>query len=535
MKKLKAILALVLVAALMLTLFAACGNSEQADDPGTGGQTGGNETGGNETGGNETGGQTGEIDYGEEEDEEMATIEFYFFDLRMTGADYGEHVVEAINEITEERINTHVNITYMVIGDWTTKVQLAIGGGEQVDVMGFQAGNGISTMYTNTMAMDITDYMQQYAPETLELLADFLGPYTYDGRLYGLPTYRNFCANGYIIMRKDILEEVGMLELGENLSTWSDFETILAAVNEKYAGTGLYPISKGAGGTVISGNGTAVGGDNFSEHLRWDILGDATGMVFSDNDGNVGLYPAMPEYEAELQMVKEWYDNGWVYPDSTIIDTHGDELMKQGVAFATVQGSEVGIEVVKSSSIGYEVVCPMRYEGMITTGQLTSWGIGVPITAEEPEAACKFLNLMYTDAEIMNLLIWGVEGVDYTMQDDQVVLNPNGGYYQADFLIGNNTLLKPLYGNGADFFDNVAKINESAYRSPYLGFSLATGELDLVISQITAVTDQYLQSLCCGEYTPEAYQAYLAALEAAGVQDYLDEVQTQLDDWLAAH
>ena len=398
--------------------------------------------------------------------------------------------------------------------------------------MAFCAGNGISTMYTNTMAMDITDYMQEYAPETLELLNDFLGPYTYEGRLYGLPTYRNYCANGYVIMRKDILEEIGMLEQGENLSSWSELEEIMAAVAEQYAGTGLYPMAKGAGGTVVSGNGTLTV-DEFDETIRWDILGDAISMVRTDEEGNVSLYPAAPEFEQELEMVAEWYDNGWIYPDSTIIDTHGDELMKQGVAFATVQGSEVGIETVKESSIGYAVVCPMRYEGMITTGQLTSWGIGVPITSEEPEAACKFLNMMYTDERIMNLLIWGVEGTDYTMQDDQVVLNENGGYYQADFLIGNNTLLKPLYGNGADFFDQVAKINEEAYRSPYLGFALATEELDLVISQITAVNDQYQQSLCCGEYTPESYQAYLDALDAAGVQDYLNEIQTQLSAWLA--
>ena len=527
MKKGKAILALVLIAALLLTLFAACGQSEEPSNSNTGDQTGGNETGG------ETGGNNGEIDYGEDEDEEMANIEFYFFDLRMTGADYGEHVVEAINAITEEKINTHVNITYMVIGDFLTKVQLAIGGGEQVDVISLAVTSTIATMYTNTMLTDITDYMQQYGAETLELMADYLGPYTYGDRLYGIPTYRNYCTNSYIIMRKDILEEIGMLEQAENISTWSEYEEIMAAVTEKYAGTGLYATAKGAGTSVLAN--TSIGGDNFSDILRYDTLGDATGMVRSDNDGHIMLSVAQPEYEAGLQMVREWYDNGWVYPDSSITDAHGDELMKQGVAFSTLQGSETGIETVKSTSIGYEVICPMMTEGIISTSTLTSWGVGVPITAEEPEAACKFINLLYTDPEIMNLLIWGVEGVDYEMVDGQVQQPADGGYYyQADFLIGNNTLLKPLYGNGADFFDKVARINEEADRSPYLGFALETGELELLTSQITAVTDQYSQSLACGEYTAEAYQEYLSKLEAAGVQDYLDAVQSQLDAWLAA-
>ena len=58
-------------------------------------------------------------------------------------------------------------------------------------------------------------------------------------------------------------------------------------------------------------------------------------------------------------------------------------------------------------------------------------------------------------------------------------------------------------------------------------------QLELLTSQITAVTDQYSQSLLSGLYTPESYQEYLNALDAAGVQDYLDAVQSQLDAWLA--
>lgn len=57
----------------------------------------------------------------------------------------------------------------------------------------------------------------------------------------------------------------------------------------------------------------------------------------------------------------------------------------------------------------------------------------------------------------------------------------------------------------------------------------------MYVSQISAVTDQYQQTLQCGGYTPELYQEYLSKLDTAGVQDYLAAVQTQLDAWIAAH
>ncbi len=257
-------------------------------------------------------------------------------------------------------------------------------------------------------------------------------------------------------------------------------------------------------------------------------------MVYTDDDGNVSLLQATAGYETEVKMMRQWMDNGWVYPDSGLTDVHGDELLKQGVAFSSIQESEHGVDVVKSNACGYEVICAKYYDGMIRTSTLSTWGIAVPITSEEPEAAVRVINLLYTDAELMNLLIWGVEGTDYELVGGEVVQPESGYYYEADFLLGNNMLLHPLQGNGSDFYDEVKKIIDAAAISPYLGFALNTTDLDLVISQLSAVREQYRAPMQCGSYTPELYAEYLTKLEAAGVQEYLDAVQTQLSAWLAA-
>ena len=54
-----------------------------------------------------------------------------------------------------------------------------------------------------------------------------------------------------------------------------------------------------------------------------------------------------------------------------------------------------------------------------------------------------------------------------------------------------------------------------------------------MISQISAVVDQYSGAMNCGVFTDDEYQAYLDKLESAGVNDYLGEIQTQLNAWLA--
>ena len=222
-----------------------------------------------------------------------------------------------------------------------------------------------------------------------------------------------------------------------------------------------------------------------------------------------------------------------MYPDSPLIDDHPDDLMKQNVVFSTLQGSEMGIENNKGVVIGYDLVCPMISVGMVSTGTLTAWGFGIPTTAEEPEAAVKIMNAFYTDEKLMNLIIRGEEGVDFELVDGQVKYFDGNVYQEQDFLIGNNLLLYPAYGNGSDFFDRVAEVNAAAPTSPYLGFALDTSELDLIISNLSSVKDQYNQSLGCGLYTSELYQEYLSKLEVAGIADYVEAIQAQLTAWLA--
>ena len=102
------------------------------------------------------------------------------------------------------------------------------------------------------------------------------------------------------------------------------------------------------------------------------------------------------------------------------------------------------------------------------------------------------------------------------------------------YVLGNNLLTLPMIGNGKDFYDKVKAGIDGAKLSKYLGFVLDSSEMSLVISQISAVNDQYRTTMQCGGYTEEYLQEYLSKLEAAGAQEYLDGVQAQLDAWLAA-
>ena len=129
----------------------------------------------------------------------------------------------------------------------------------------------------------------------------------------------------------------------------------------------------------------------------------------------------------------------------------------------------------------------------------------------------------------------GVEGVDYEVMDGQAKYGDDPCYNQDDFVIGDNTLLLPVYGNGADFYDKVKEDIASAEISRYRGFVLDYSELNDYVSQIGAVNDQYNGAISTGSYTQELMDEYIEKLNTAGIHEYVEGIQKQLDAWLAAN
>ena len=514
MKKLKALLSMLLILALVLALAAGCaGQSEEAA--------------GSET----SAADANSVDTGDDaEDEEPASIKFVMVDLSGV-ADYADDVVAKIQEIALEEANLDVDIQYVSMGNWQNSVLLSLSAGEAIDVIHMGWSNNVTNMYAAGQLLEIGDELREYAPETLELMADYMDTYTFDGGIYGVPTNRNFCKNGYFLMRKDMLEAVGMVEKAENMTTFSELEEIFAAIKEAYPN--VFPFVNMYG---MWSDCYVCGTDNFSDYDVYDNLGDSLSMIYCKDD-KVQIITDLEAFENECARTAKWYDAGYCWPDAITasVANSGNDYIKEGTGFSTSHGSEFGVEANYSAQWGTECFAVKFADGMVKTSQPSSLGVGVPITSEDPEAACKFINLLYTNSELMNYLIWGIEGDDYTLEDGLVKLSTEGSaYHLSDFLIGNNLLLTPLYGNSADFYSEVAEINQNAVKSDYLGFTFDSDGMDLIITQISAVYDEYRIGLVAGAYTPEKYAEYKEKLEAAGIREYQEAFQTQLDAWLAS-
>ncbi len=538
MSTIKKWLALILCVAMCLTMLAACSHKattpEDSKTPVSDDAPAQNEA--PEETPEETEGNEAPEDTPEEAPEEQEIVEIEVW-MNAGGSDISDwdKVLDAINAMTEEAVGVRANFTRLQNAEYQNQLGLAISGGTTIDLCQLMPLNAIkfSTMYNNGQLSDITDALNLYGQDILATLGDYIDASTVGGRIYAIPNYRLYNTNIYILMRQDVLEELGLTDQAMNMKTFTEMEALYQAVTN--SDLNLY--ATGNMNTILANEGVMFNSDNFADTYPYDYL-EALKLCYTDDEGHVSSVLEQEDYIWMLQKAADWMQAGYVYPDSAIDTDGGDMLIKQNVIFSEIGGSQLGVEANKSGIIGYELSAVKLGSMIVGTDVIDNWSFAVPATAEEPEAAIKWYNYCYNNPEILNMVAWGLEDEHVVYTENGEAAYPEGAaadtvtYHYSDWTFGNQFLVAPWEGSSGDLRTLAAEDLAQSTKSPYLGFSLETESLSSIIASLSAVEGEYANALRCGLYTESMLEEYKAKLDAAGLNDYIAEIQAQLDTWL---
>lgn len=218
--------------------------------------------------------------------------------------------------------------------------------------------------------------------------------------------------------------------------------------------------------------------------------------------------------------------------------------MAAGRAASYIIGYAYDVDSVEEMSLKtanpYETVAIPIAKQMMSPITLT-WGIAQ--TCKNPEAAAKVLNMLYTDETVLNTLIFGVEGSDWVDAGtgDGSILWPEGKDmnsvpYTAALtcgIIGNQFIMYSMEGvSKASDIPFMADNMANTKKSPIFGFNVNIDNIKTQTAAVSNVIAQYEGGLLTGELNPEEYIPKLnEELEAAGMNEIVEEAQQQLDAW----
>lgn len=458
-----------------------------------------------------------------QEEEEIIPVTWV---IRCDPQEDDEQVVEAMNEILREKYHLELNLISIPAGEYNEKPRLMITSGEEWDLM--YTASFTNNFYENAAMgayLPLNDLLES------EVAADLMAVYpeglydvaTIDGNIYALPNYQSMVQCMAFYVQKDLADKYGLdYSTGhvKDITELYDFMDQLLE-NEK----DIWPI-----------NEKASFGVNVFENTRERETFYAVASVDAD-DPEMKVYWGRDEYELErLKKVNELYKKGYIREDVvTVMDNSGDvkanryaithNTGKPGgdVEYSTKQGEEY----VMLYNDGYSVKLPMD------AGATTMTAINV--NSKNPEAALKLYSAMWTDKELYNMFLFGIEGEHYKkLGENRVELIENSGYNRSGYgwMLGNQFNSWLLPGQADTVWEETDEMNRNAEKSVLTGFVLNTEPIAAEIAQINAVLGEYNKAYYY-DNLEEMYNECNDKLWAAGAQKVIDEVQKQIDEWRA--
>ncbi len=434
-------------------------------------------------------------------------------------------VEAAMNEILAERYGIQVKLNFIGIGSWQQQSNLLLTG-DEVDVITLWP-LPLSTFISNMQLYPLDEYLAD-APE------EFINKFTEeqwaacqaDGVQYSVPNLRNYGNIFICYWDEEKLHELGYNE--DEITTLDQIEEVLYAAHEKYPD--IYTIVPQSQATFCNG-------------ISWDGLGDQNYIGVLGNFGQDTTVTDIFECEDFVNFVKrtrQWYLDGLMMGDALSNQETGATMIQNGAAFASLSNR----------------ACEPAPAGLTQSKFVDCWSDATNITAltyginslsSDPDAAWVLLQALYMDSDLQTLLIDGIEGVHYILNEDGSASYPEGldsttvtygmapAYWSLPYA---NSDVPPIDELGsASFFSDLIAFNESALPSIATGITIdinALGIADEYAACINVKT-KYYDALMNGVMDPETTlaQAHQEMVDA-GIEKICAAKQAVLDEFLAA-
>ena len=249
---------------------------------------------------------------------------------------------------------------------------------------------------------------------------------------------------------------------------------------------------------------------------------------------------ATPEYKAFADQMHAYYEAGYIDPALSVAETSNDCRSNHQKDASYLIGTQV-------YAFGYEYSADVLARGVevqflpctdpyMDTTVSQGAMMAINSASEHPEESFKFLALLNSDPVLMTLMNYGVEGIHYNLDEDGLVVftDARNQYMPWTNGVGNVTILPDTKDEGKGFRKSFKDYYASAKGIPVLGFTFNPENVETEMAQLANVFAQYALALDCGAVDPETeLPAFLEALDAAGMQKYLDEASAQLEAYLA--
>ena len=485
--------------------------------------------------------------------------------LMITGAGKqanSDKVWAAFNEQLQQYVpNTTVEFIDVPFEEYSEKFSQVLASGEGVDLAwtGWLINKPQNIADGNLMPLD--DLLAEYGQGIVDILGENVVEIhrnADDGKLYYLPSWQGLVGDrrGWLVVT-EIAElagdtwiedtEAALNKWRNNYSGIEDFQAVLDQAT-KYLAAAKEAGKLGAG----INTGRAFGWSMYNGMYSFLGVGGAEiGITYCDGTFTVKDGVAGEHYKLYAKTMADWYKEGYIRSDIMSVDTSTLTTPKNGEITDTTYVfscdpylTEADQEAAIADASMDMTYLPIEENAYLILGGDTSYAI--PYCADEPERAMMVLNAIYSQPDLYNTLIYGIEGEDYTKNADGTITTSYVGasptaddsYGIQRWIIGS--CKNALINNGTDpnYYADLEALEETARVNPFLNFTFDRTNVEGICASILNVYYEYgpqIDNGVAGDNWEELYNNYMAARKDAGIEELVTEFQNQLNAYIEAN
>ena len=448
-----------------------------------------------------------------EEPQEVVTINWVKYGTAVNADE--EKVETAINEYIEPLIGVNVNVSDTT----TTDLKLSIAAGDDIDVFWTASWTYIQDYIDGNAAYDLTEIITEYDALYNSIPESVWDSMKQNGKIWYVPIYKENATGGGLAIRRDLVEKCNF-----DLSTIKQLWDIEPLLEQAYADgmTNAFTFSSTTNG--------------FVQIDYWRVNDSSHYVISKENPEKVECTYFTEWFQKLAETMYSWQQKGYINSADVDKDVRSKyvENFKNGQS-AVMQWSNTPDGDANASSRVFQDMVTVDLTGSYTT-QKSAMGSTYMINAktEKLDACLKFLELLYTDTYLADLVCYGIEGEHYDRDENgKVQMRADSKYACAGVWALTNVMAPSLQvGESDNKKEAYDEFNQNAQLSYIADFVVDNVPIEAELSAVNAVFNEYVTMLCCGFYNPdEKIPEFQKALKAAGIDTIIEEYQKQYDAW----
>lgn len=430
-------------------------------------------------------------------------------------------VMEAVNAKLKEDLNMTLNLRFIAPGDFDTKMQMAMAGGDEWDLAftSSWANNYVSAAGKGALLKLTPEMLAENAPNVMKTIPERLWDgVKVNGDVYALINYQVMYDQGGMGFLTEAITEQNI-----DVTKINDWDSLNDAIGKLAA---AYPdkfANRGGGPAQI---------EHFmqEEPICWVL--NLPVLAFNEETKQFDNNLFFEKVEPTLKSFKLWKDNNWIPADAATMKDE-NTLMNQGMILSRYQRFKPGVETALKNSSGHDTTVIPLGKPIISTNAVQSTLTGVNVNSKHPEKAIQMYDYIFSNKEVANMLFFGLEGQDYDLVDGRVQAR-EGAWTVPQWELGNQFNAMLTVNDEEGVWEATIKGNEEAQYDALFGFVPDRSKVETELANIEAIWMEYKDILYYGlqDYTvviPEMMEK----MNLAGLEKVTAEMQTQVDAFLA--